>query len=267
MVRSKLIGSILGGALALGLLGGGAVAFAQSATPAAPSTQTAPSTEVAPATGLSDRSGWSEDDQALADALGITLEELQAAEETARIAMIDKAVADGRLTAEEGEALKTAGDRFHGGMFGYDKNEFLADALGISLEALQTAKLDVYEQALAARVAAGELTQEQADLSLAQKAAQYYLDSDALNAQVRSAYETAIAAAVADGAITQAQADALLAQLPAQTWNFGFGGHGGHGGHGGPGGHGGFRGDSLTVPETTPGTTTPDTTTDTSFGA
>ena len=45
MVRNKLVGSILGGALALGLLGGGMVAYAQTD----PTTPTAPSTETTPA--------------------------------------------------------------------------------------------------------------------------------------------------------------------------------------------------------------------------
>ena len=64
MVRNKLVGSILGGALALGLLGGGMVAYAQTdpITPAAPSTETAPTL---PSAGS--RSGqWIDNEQALA---------------------------------------------------------------------------------------------------------------------------------------------------------------------------------------------------------
>ena len=40
MIRNKIVGSILGGVLALGLFGGGMVAYAQTdpATPSAPST-------------------------------------------------------------------------------------------------------------------------------------------------------------------------------------------------------------------------------------
>jgi len=259
MFPKKVTNVLIGGLVALGLLGGVATAtFAQTATPSAPSTTVPDATT--PSTIVSD------DDQALADQLGITLAELQAAEEEARIAMIDQAVADGKITAEEGETLKASSGSMRGSRFGYDKNEFLAAALGISLDELQAAKLEVYAAELAERVTAGELSQEEADLRLAQKAAGYYLDTDALNATVRSAYETALAAAVDAGAITQAQADALLAQLPTTTFNFGFGG--GHGGHGGGHGHGGPRG-SLGIPDTTvPDTTTPDsTTTDTSFDA
>ena len=271
MNPKKLTNVVIGGLVALGLLGGVATAtFAQTATPSAPAI-VVPDTAATP--GMSSRDG-----QALADQLGITLAALQAAEAEARVALIDQAVADGKITAAQGEALKASGEDLHGSGFGYDKSQFLAAALGISLDELQAAKLEVFRQAVAARVAAGELTQAQADLLLAQKAASYYLDADALNTQVRSAYETAVAAAVAAGDITQAQADALLAQLPTTTFNFGFGGGHGHGGHGGGHGHGGFRGSPVvpdttapdtTAPDTTaPGTTAPDTTTtDTSLDA
>lgn len=264
MVRSKIVGSILGGALALGLLGGGMVAYAQTdpATPAAPSTETEEVTPAVPSTG-SRSTEWIDEDQALADALGIELTALTAAQEEARIALIDQAVADGHLTAEEGEALKASGDRLrNSSQYGYDKYQFLADALGISLETLEAAQLEVYEAELAARVAAGDLTQEEADLKLAQKAAAGYIDTDSINAQVRAAQEAAINAALADGAITQAQADALLAYLDANPFNFsGFNGRGGHGGHGGRGHGGGRSFDSL---PTTPST---DTTTTTGSGA
>jgi len=263
MVRNKIVGSILGGALALGLLGGGMVAYAQTdpATPTAPSTETEEVTPAVPSTG-SRSSEWIDEDQALADALGIELTALTAAQEEARLALIDQAVADGHLTAEEGETMKADGSRLrNSSQYGYDKDEFLADALGVSVETLEAAQLEAYEAELAARVAAGDLTQEEADLKLAQKAAEGYLDTASINAQVRAAQEAAITAALADGAITQAQADALLAYLDANPYTFnGFNGHGGHGGHGGRG-HGGGRGfDSLDATPATPDTGTTTTT-------
>ena len=267
MVRNKIVGSILGGALALGLLGGGMVAYAQTdpATPSAPSTETEELTPAVPSTGSSRSTEWIDEDQALADALGIELTALTAAQEEARLAIIDQMVADGVLTEEEGESLKSSGSSLRGiSRYGYDRHAFLADALGISLETLEAAQLEVYEQELAARVAAGDLTQEEADLKLAQKAAAGYIDTASINAQVRAAQEAAIAAALDDGAITQAQADALLAYLDANPYSFsGFNGRG-HGGHGGRG-HGGGRGlDSL---DTTPATPETDTTTTTGTGA
>ena len=104
--------------------------------------------------------------------------------------------------------------------YGYDRDEFLADALGISVEELDAAQLVAYEAELAGRVAAGELTQAEADLKLAQKAAEGYIDTDSINTQVRASQEAAIAAALADGAITQEQADALLAYLDANPYQF-----------------------------------------------
>jgi microcystin-dependent protein len=177
--------------------------------------------------------------------------------------MIDQAVTDGYLTQAQADALKA--NTFglgRGGHFGglYDEDQYLADALGISTEDLQAAELEAHAAQLAAAVEAGYLTQEQADIMLARRAAESYLDRDGLQAQMTAAYEAAIAAAVADGAITQAQADALLAQMAAQPW--GFGGRGGRGGHGGMRGFGGF--DGLTpAPSTAPDT---DTNTNTSTG-
>ena len=267
MIRNKIVGSILGGALALGLLGGGMVAHAQTdpATPSAPSTETEEVAPAVPSTGSSRSSEWIDSNQALADALGIELTALTAAQEEARVALIDQLVADGLLTAEEGESLKSSGSSLRGiSRYGYDRGEFLADALGISVETLEAAQLEVYEAELAARVAAGDLTQEEADLKLAQKAAAGYIDTASINTQVRAAQEAAIAAALDDGAITQAQADALLAYLDANPYSFsGFNGRG-HGGHGGRG-HGGGRGPGSL--DTTPTTPETDTTTTTGTGA
>ena len=147
MVRNKLVGSILGGALALGLLGGGMVAYAQTdpTTPTAPSTETTPAL---PSTG-NRFSQWIDNDQALADALGIELAQLTTAQEEARIAIIDQLVADGVLTAEQGESLKSSGSSLRGiSRYGIERDEFLANALGISVETLEAAQLEVYEACL-----------------------------------------------------------------------------------------------------------------------
>lgn len=263
MIRNKLMVSVLGGIMAVGLLGSAAVSFAQTDSPAtaAASTTAAPPLVLIHSGGLGE---LSDRDQSLADALGIDLEALQTAQQVARIAMIDQAVADGLLTEAQGEQMKLLGGGFgRGGRFGYDEDVYLADALDISVEELQAAELAGYAAELAAAVEAGTITQAQADLMLARQAAQNYIDEAGLNAAMQAAYEDALVAAVADGAITQAQADALLAQLATQTFNFGFGGggRGGHHGHGGPGGFG-----LETLPDSAP-ETTPDTTTNTAFDA
>jgi hypothetical protein len=256
MKRNRIVASLLGGAVAVGLLGSAAVTFAQAGTP------TASPAVLAHRGGMGERMGpMGDQGQALADALGVTLDELQTAQTAAREAMIDQAVVDGYLTQAQADALKAntfglgRGMRF-GGL--YDENQYLADALGISTDELQTAELAAHAAGLAAAVEAGYLTQEQADLMQAQMAARAYLDQDALQSQMTAAYEAAVAAAVADGAITQAQADALLAQMAAQPWGFGgrgFGFGGGHGGHGGPRGFGDLDG-IVPAPSTTPNTST-----------
>ncbi len=246
MIRNKLMVLGISGVMAAGLLGSAATGFAQTESPVSATAAAVPSLVLIHNGGLG---GLSDGDQSLADALGIDLEALQTAQEVTRIAMIDQAVADGLLTETQAEQMKLLGGGFgRGGHFGYDEDEYLAGALGISVEELQAAELASYETRLAAAVEAGTITQEETDLMLARKAAQNYVDEAGLNAAVLAAYEDAVAAAVADGAITQGQADALLAQLATQSFDFGLRGFGGHGGRGGPGGFGGFG--LETVPDT-----------------
>lgn len=243
MNRDKAIGAVMGGILAVGVLGASAFTFAQSGT-----TQTASTAAPVQATGLALERGFmggsGAGGEALAAALGIGVDELEAAQTAARDAMIDAAVANGDLTQKQADQLKAQtfgrGFRFHGG----DNDTYLAEALGITVEELRSAEVEVKATQLATAVDEGQLTQEQADVLLARMAANAYLDRDALQAQVTAAYEAALSAAVADGAITQAQADALLAELVNQSLEFGGGFFGGRGdGHrGGPGGSRGFGG-------------------------
>jgi hypothetical protein len=121
-----------------------------------------------------------------------------------------------------------------------DTEALLADALGITVEELQTAYNDAQAVALAQAVTDGQLTQEQADLWAARHAFQDYVRS-----QLES-YEELVQAAVDAGAITQAQADLLLANQQSFGGR-GFGGDFDMGGRGmggrgmdghGMGGHG-----------------------------
>jgi len=84
----------------------------------------------------------------LADALGITVEELQDAQLKAHAAMIDKAVEDGTLTQEQADLMKA-----HQAFMQY-----------YAAETVQS-----LEDALSAAVEAGAITQEQADLLLEQQ--------------------------------------------------------------------------------------------------
>jgi hypothetical protein len=263
----RLVYIMLGGVMALALVFGAAATFAaQSGDGEATATPEAESGDSQTDDTDSDESGttavpgfgWDgphglggvHDEEALAEALGITVEELEAARAEARTAAIEQAVADGLITQEQADQLLAQEGGFggpgHHGFLGGQKDEYLAEALGISVEELQAAKAEVLAAQLAAMVEAGVITQEQADLIAARQAVQNYVDEEALQAAVQSQYESAIEEAVADGAITQAQADQLLENLEnSLVPGFGFGGFGGPGGH-----HhgGGFRGPGFGIP-------------------
>jgi hypothetical protein len=179
-------------------------------------------------------------EEALATALGISLDDLQAAYQEARANAIQKAVDDGLFTQEQADRLPAANQpEAHAG-FGLRGPEpglqtFLAAALGISESELEAAQHQALESVLDQRIQDGQITQEAADLILAEDAAQSYVRS-----AMQTAYEDGLKQAVAAGAITQDQADLLLSK---RAPNLGgppdlFGGHppfGPEGTHG-PGG-------------------------------
>jgi hypothetical protein len=226
---------------------------APDAYPAAPPTQKGTTPPARPG---HDKGPWgnvqgTNPDQQLADALGITLEKLQAAETTANADALKEAVAQGLLTQAQADQLSAnAANRPHFGEFdrfgansGIDYNALLAKALGITTDQLQTARQKVQDDNLAAAVTSGAMTQAQADLIKAREA---LANNSAFQANLKSAYEAALKQAVTDSTITQAQADAILADQAAKP-GFpglpGFGpGRGFDGGFGGPGGHRGGPG-------------------------
>jgi hypothetical protein len=217
--------------------------------------------------------------QLLADALGITVEQLEEAYEAARAAALEQAVEQGLITEEQAEKFsgKMLGGRF-GDLLGRgykgrgpqgltddatDGNALLADALGISTEDLQAAREQASQAALEQAISEGTITQEQADEMAERKqtheAVASYLDQKALMAaalglsvdeleaalaegktmrdlfeeseldaatvreNMQAAREAALAQAVADGVITQEQADELSDQGARMG---GFGGRG-----------------------------------------
>lgn len=175
-------------------------------------------------------------DEALAKALGITVEELQAAYEKAFAAAIEDALDEGLLTQEQADDL-LSGERFgfHGrhGFHGFDgdMDEYLAEALGISVDELEAAQVKARETVIAEAVEAGTITQEQADLMNARDAISAYVQE-----AMTKAYSEAVEQALADGVVTQAQADLLLEDgisgFRGPGGAFGFGGHGMFGGRG-----------------------------------
>jgi hypothetical protein len=87
-------------------------------------------------------------DALLADALGISVEKLQAAYVQARNASIDQAVTDGKLTQEQADLMKGQSALF-------------------ASEAFQSAMQSAFESAVNQAVTSGVITQAQADLILA----------------------------------------------------------------------------------------------------
>ena len=232
-MKSKFVklGGILIALLALAALIGSTMTFAQDEDPATPDTPdtSQPGVETVdevPGFGHfgQERGGGSrfftQDayDQALADALGITVDELTAARDSARQTLLQQAVDEGKLTQEQadaiisGEGLRSVmGDIFNADMM----KTAVADALGMTVEELDAAQADGQR--------------------LPEIAAAQGVEMSAVQEAVQAAHEAAIAQAVADGLITQEQADQLL-----NHGGFGMGGP--HGGKGGPRGHGGGMG-------------------------
>lgn len=160
-------------------------------------------------------------DTYLADALGITAEELQAAQQQAAEAGIDQAVADGKLTQEQADQIKERAGRFMGmiGKFGKfgpsgdtatDHEALLADALGISVEDLQDAQAEAKDAALAQALEDGKITQEQIDEMNTMKALREYMEEQGLQDKIQALYAETLQGAVEAGVITQEQADELL---------------------------------------------------------
>src|SRR5512133_1349537 len=247
--KKRFIPALVAGALVLVAVFGAFTyknAFAQAPTPTAPGSSTpngaTPQGKV-PGQGKGFRGGVGVSESDLATALGISLEKLQAAYQSANAAALKEAVSKGLIT--QVQADQYAQNQPNGGHMpffglkrasnGIDYDALLAQALGITPEQLKAARTQALDTSLAAAVTNGTLTQAQADAIKARNA--LAADTNFQN-NLQSAYQAALKQAVTDGVITQAQADALLAELPqGGFFGPGFGGgHGGRGGHGGPGG-------------------------------
>lgn len=203
--------------------------------------------------------GWSDED--LANALGISLEELTAAQEKAFTTAVDAALKAELITSAQAETLKAGNDSFSA-LYRYlseteraefEQDVYLAKALGISETELQAAYEAMEQARIDQLVADGVLTQEEADLQAAYQALR---GSTTFEANMKQAMTDAINAEVAAGTLTQAQADLLIANLDKMPMGLGMGlpgmrgmdgfgdmdgmhgmeGFGGMGNHRGPGG-------------------------------
>ena len=263
MGRKKLIPVLLIGAFVVAAAFG--VTAYRSVKAAAPVLKTLTSTNF----GRGVRGGYT--DQDLADALGITVDKLQAAYTSAWDEALKQAVANGDITQKQADQLKAnSNGRFRDfGLFNdttIDYDSLLAKALNVSVDQLKAAYQKAHGTAIDRAVTNGSLTQAQAD----QLKAEYALsNSSKFISALQAAFQAAVKQAVTDGLITQSQADQILQNQNGTTMGFpgmkGFGGFGGGlrefgGGHGGRGGFGGRnRGNSGTTnnPNTTQPSPTP----------
>jgi polyhydroxyalkanoate synthesis regulator phasin len=185
-----------GAALVLALVVAGVVVFAQSGDDGAtPDSQDGATDEVTPQfrPGPFRQGDGPNDDnqQLLADALGISVEELQAAYDQVRAAVIQQAVDEGLITEEQARQLQESDRPFRAGHLlrglVVNENELLADALGIGVDELRDARNEARQARLDALVEAGRLTQEQADAIAAREAVSSYIDREALAQTIRDA--------------------------------------------------------------------------------
>jgi hypothetical protein len=149
----------------------------------------------------------------LADALGITTDQLQTAYETARTEAIEQAVTQGLITREQADEMLVWGGWGREG-FGFlgmrrgpkevssstiDEEALLAKALGITTDELQAARDKANVAAIEAAVKEGIITQAQADEMLSQQKLQSYLSRDALLAKALGMTLQDLQAAYAEG--------------------------------------------------------------------
>jgi len=240
--RKTVLSIVIGGALIVALLAG-AAAFA---FPTAVRAQTGASNGAAnPGAflgglngelhGRGGPNGWGADmDKYLADALGITVEELQAARQKAEAAALADAVKNGDLTQEQADLIAA-------------RNALKAY---INPEALMARVLGMTEAELQAARQSGKTMQD--------LATEKGLTQDQVKTAMDEAFKAAVAQAVTDGVITQAQADQISSEGFGRGGPMGEpGGHGGRGGHGGDWGFPGGPLDGSNTPQTQPSQTAP----------
>jgi len=188
--------ALLGGSLLILLVAGG-LAFASFTNARAESAATHVSVPVH-STGLEFAHGGpgfpgprAEEPTYLADALGISVEDLQAAQSQATDEAIQQALDQGLITQEQADALRARGEfghfGFRGDWFGMpngvDYEALLAKALKVNVEELQAARETAYNAMLNQAVEDGQITQDQADLIKARQVLKNYIDPQALEAQ------------------------------------------------------------------------------------
>ena len=254
MQHKKTITFLVLGALAVAVTFG-AIAYRSvfAATPTTTSTSTTTQANLSWGIGKGRNGGYTNEE--LANALGITVDELTSAYHTVYSSALKDAVSQGLITQAQADELTANGTAFPFGVRwdnwltknGIDFNTYLAEALSITVDQLKVAYQTAYNTHIDQAVTDGTLTQAQADLLKGRYA--LYNDST-FQSSMQSAYTSAVNAAVVSGVITQAQADQILSNS-SNMFKADMGGWEGHGGPHGRGG-GGFIPDSNNSPSTAP---------------
>jgi hypothetical protein len=163
-MNSKIRNMILASALATGLIGGGAIASAQTAATTSASSSVAPDSGTATTPADQGPRGPRSDedrsarDQELATALNISVEQVTAAQQAAHDA-VDAQLGEptkpsGTPTEDDKAAMQARHDLF---------DQLFAEQLGITTDQLTAARVSAAQTHLAAEVASGKITQAQAD--------------------------------------------------------------------------------------------------------
>ena len=257
MNRKKLISILSLGALAIAAVFG-AVLYrtAKAAGPVQTTNASTGAANLGKGFGEGARGGYNNQD--LAAALGITVDELNTAYQKANQAALKQAVDQGLITQAQADEITTDGSAFPlGGRWGdwlsqkgIDFDTLLADALGITVDKLQAAYIQAYNTRIDQAVTDGSLTQAQADLMKGQNA--LYANKN-FQSTMQTAFESAVKQAVTEGVITQAQADQILANGSGMNFSAPRGMNGPEGF--GPRGHRGGDHANATPPDAS--TTTP----------
>jgi hypothetical protein len=191
-LQKKGVVAVVAGTLALAIIGvvalgttGTVSASDTAASDPVSMTQGPPHPGGGPRRGFGLGGGTIDHQALLAEELGITVEELEAAQVRARDAAIEQAIDEGLITEEEAEQMRT-----RRALQSYlDRHALLAEALEMTPEALQDAFAD-----------------DETVKSLMEAKG---LDAETVQDRVEAAFEAALARAVADGVITQEQADEI----------------------------------------------------------
>lgn len=224
MKNFKTLG-IAGGLVAAALVGGTLI----SAALAAPSS---PGSDASGAD-LADGEYCEAWQEAFADELGVSVDDLLPAAKAASIAAIDAAVAAGDLTEERATALKEKIDAFDGNGCRFFGHPFFGGGQGGPKAHFGGPLLSVAAEALG--IEPGELMQAlRGGDSLQDVATAQGKDYDTVKQAIHDAAKTKLDAAVAEG-LDQARADAALSKLDEAldsgdfpAWRPGRGNFGGH---------------------------------------